>query len=204
MDERTSEEPTRRGLLRGVAGATVAGAGVAASSTTAAAQSFGGWFDDVPNYDGVVDRTGQDEVTVEVGIDTANGPYGFGPAAVRVDPGTTVTFSWVSNTHNVVIESQPEGSDWGGVTDIYDEGHSATHTFETEGVYEYYCDPHRVNGMKGAVVVGDVELDHSSGLVLTDSLLAIGGALALGVLSPIVFALFLRSRYREDDVAESE
>ena len=57
-----------------------------------AAQSdgFDGWFDDVSNVDGVVDRRGNDGVVVEVGVDANGGAFGFGPAAVRVSPGTTV------------------------------------------------------------------------------------------------------------------
>jgi halocyanin-like protein len=108
----------------------------------------------VGNFDGTVDRTGQDSVTIEVGAEGNGGPYAFAPAAVRVDPGTTVTFEWVSDTHNVLIEEGPSGSDWGGVESIENAGYSHEHTFETEGVYKYYCQPHLALGMKGAVVVG--------------------------------------------------
>ncbi|MDL0126398.1 plastocyanin/azurin family copper-binding protein, partial [Halobacterium salinarum] len=82
------------------------------------------------------------------------GTYGFGPAAVRVDPGTTVSFEWVSNTHNILIDAQPDGADWGGHDPIENTGFTHTHTFDTEGVYTYYCNPHLTMGMKGAIVVG--------------------------------------------------
>jgi len=43
-------------------------------------------------------------VTVEVGTEANGGNFGFGPAAVRVDPGTTVTWEWVAGSHNVEAE----------------------------------------------------------------------------------------------------
>jgi halocyanin-like protein len=155
---------TRRGALRAAAGAAAAGAGIAAGTGSAAAQGsvdYGGWFGsgtgaETQNFDGTVDRTGQDAVTVEVGAEGNGGPYAFSPAAVRVDPGTTITFDWVSDTHNVLIEEAPSDAGWAGVEAIENTGYSHEHTFETEGIYKYYCQPHLALGMKGAVVVGDV------------------------------------------------
>ena len=117
-------------------------------------EAFDGWFDDVDNYDGTVtDQTGQSELTVTVGADGNSGTYAYAPPAVRVSSGTTVTFEWASDTHNIVIESQPEGAGWEGHEPIENEGFSMSHTFETAGTYTYYCDPHLSLGMKGAVVV---------------------------------------------------
>ncbi|WP_435067335.1 halocyanin domain-containing protein [Haloplanus sp. C73] len=150
---------TRRTALRTAAGTVAAGvAGVG----TAAAQGgvdYGGWFGgstggETASFDGTVDRTGEDAITVEVGAEGNGGPYAFTPTAVRVDPGTTITFEWVSDTHNILIESQPSGANWSGVQNIKNTGFSHEHTFETEGVYKYYCQPHLALGMKGAVVVG--------------------------------------------------
>ena len=153
---------SRRGVLRAAAGGvTAAAAGVASTDTAAAQTDFDGWFTDgarggaADNFDGTVaDRTGEDEVAVTVGADGNGGTFAFGPPAVRVSPGTTVTFEWVSNTHNVVVEAQPDGADWAGYEDIENEGFSFDATFDTEGVYKYYCSPHITSGMKGAVVVG--------------------------------------------------
>ncbi len=141
---------TRRGLLRAGGGA-LGTAAVGASATVAAGQQFGGWFDGVANYDGVVDRTGQDSVTVAVGVENGDGPYGFGPAAVRVSPGTTVTWEWTGEggSHNVVSTDGTFESDL-----VADPGHTFEHTFEGEGVFRYLCQPHEQLGMKGAVVVG--------------------------------------------------
>jgi len=153
---------TRRTALRTAAGTVVAGVTGAAATGTAAAQNgvdYGGWFGsstggETQNFDGTVDQTGQSSITVEVGAEGNGGPYAFEPAAVRVDPGTTITFEWVSNTHNILIEEQPSDAGWGGVEAIENSGFSHEHTFETEGVYKYYCQPHLALGMKGAIVVG--------------------------------------------------
>ena len=158
-DRRTG--PTRRRVL--IAGAAAAGGTVLGSAAPAAAQSgadFDGWFDDVSNYDGVVDRTGQSEVTVEVGVENGDGPYGFGPASVRVDPGTTVTWEWTGQggSHNVIAEEGSYESEL-----VAEAGHTFSHTFEEAGVSTYFCQPHRALGMKGAVVVGDVSGGGGSG-----------------------------------------
>ena len=155
----------RRRFLRGA----VVASGVAATvSGTAAAQetvSYGDWFTgqakggEVQNFDGTTaDETGSSSVTIEVGAEGNGGPYAFAPPAVRIDPGTTVTFDWVSDTHNTIVEEQPEGAGWEGHQPIENTGFSYEHTFETEGVYKYYCEPHLTLGMKAAIVVGDAEI----------------------------------------------
>jgi halocyanin-like protein len=140
---------SRRGFLTATAG----GAAAAAMAGPASAQGepdFGGYLDDVPNYDGVVDKTGQDEVTVTVGGE-ANNFLSFEPPAIHVDPGTTVVWEWTGKggSHNVVHEGGNFESDL-----KVEQGFSFSHTFETDGIFKYYCQPHKVLGMKGAVVVG--------------------------------------------------
>lgn len=111
---------------------------------------FGGWFDDVGNFDGVTDETGSDEVTVAVGSEGNGGNYGFSPAAVRVSTGTTVVWEWTGqgSFHNVVAEDGSFESE-----QSQEEGFTFEHTFEETGTYEYVCVPHETMGMKGAVVV---------------------------------------------------
>lgn len=113
-------------------------------------ESFDGWLDGVGNYDGVVDETGADEVTVEVGTEANGGYYGFNPAAVRVSAGTTVVWEWTGqgSNHNVAAEDGSFESELVG-----EEGHTFTHTFEEAGTTEYACTPHEAMGMKGVVVV---------------------------------------------------
>jgi halocyanin-like protein len=110
---------------------------------------FGGWLDDANNYSEVVDLRGESEPTVEVGVGS-NG-LAFGPAAVHVDNGATVTWEWTGEggSHNVVHQDGNFESDLTG-----EAGATFTHTFDEDGIYNYYCDPHRSAGMLGSVVVG--------------------------------------------------
>ncbi|WP_435349322.1 halocyanin domain-containing protein [Haloarchaeobius sp. HRN-SO-5] len=114
------------------------------------APDFGGWFDNVGNFDGVVDHTGESEVTVEVGAQGNGGAFAFGPAAVRVDAGTTVVWEWTGDggSHNV------SASDGGFESDLVgDSGYTFEQTFDSAGTVKYVCTPHEGLGMKGAVVV---------------------------------------------------
>jgi len=155
--------PTRRTVLRGAAG--LAGTAAAAGAASAQEQPYGGWFTDgaqggaTGNYGGsTVDARGEDAVTVTVGASANGGSFGYGPAALRVDPGTEITFEWASNTHNVVVAEQPDGAGWEGHETVENEGFSFAATLETEGVYKYLCSPHIGLGMKGAIVVGDADV----------------------------------------------
>lgn len=112
--------------------------------------SFDGYLAETSNYDGVVDRTGQSEVTVNVGTEANGGNFGFGPAAVRVSTGTTVVWKWTGkgSLHNVVAEDGSFKS-----KQVREEGHTYSQTFSEPGTVSYYCTPHKMLGMKGVVVV---------------------------------------------------
>ncbi|WP_323676090.1 halocyanin domain-containing protein [Halorubellus sp. PRR65] len=198
----------------GMKGAVVVGDGeVAVPSTGGAADDaadgsgasgeridYDGWFENVGNFDGTVDRTGESEVTVTVGAEGNDGAYAFGPAAVRVDPGTTVTWEWTGagGSHNVVADDGGYESKMQG-----DEGATFERTFESEGVSKYYCGPHEPMGMKGAVVVGSPnaaagqesagESDSGEDLWLYGLVAGLVGAL----FSPLLFGAFLHTK---DDV----
>jgi len=168
---------SRRRLLR-VAGVAVAGAvagcGGSDESTEDTEQSDesptpeptpadtpGGETDEPPtvdeflaetdNYDGVVDMTGSESVGVDVGVEANGAFYGFGPAAVRVDTGTEVTWTWTGQggIHNVAAR---HGADFES-EQMSGEGTTYSHTFEQSGTALYVCVPHEGIGMKGAVVV---------------------------------------------------
>lgn len=152
---------TRRTALRSI-GATVVGvsiAGCAQQQTNTASGSTGeadyvdsepnyeGWFEDVDTYDGTIDKTGSDTVTVDVGA--ADG-LSFAPPAVAVSPNTTITWQWTGNggQHNVVEETGTFESDL-----VAEGGHTFERTFDDQGVFRYSCKPHESQGMKGAIVV---------------------------------------------------
>ncbi|MEF8786158.1 MAG: halocyanin domain-containing protein [Haloarculaceae archaeon] len=152
MSKRTPQQTySRRTLLKAGTGAAVT---LAATSGTALAQdgNYGGYLEGAMNYDGrTADYTGEDSVTVDVGAGDTN--LAFGPAAINVDPGTEVTWEWTGKggAHNVVAEDESFTSG----DPVGDEGTTFSYTFEEEGVYQYYCNPHKASGMRGVVAVGD-------------------------------------------------
>lgn len=103
------------------------------------------------------DGGGTADETIRVG---PGGDLVFDPAETSVDVGATVEWVWDSDTHTVTPERIPDGSDWEGTgTTTHDAGYSHSHTFETEGQYDYYCEPHRSAGRVGTLLVGDVSSD---------------------------------------------
>lgn len=105
---------------------------------------------DVDDFAGVVVRTGTPAVTVRVGTRGNGGYFAFGPPAIRVSSGTTITWEWTGRggAHDVTALDGGFGS---GLT--ADAGATFGHAFDAPGVYRYYCTPHRSLGMKGVVVV---------------------------------------------------
>ena len=201
----------RREFVRTAGGAAGAAATLSATGTAAAQEEsgdggetvpdYGGFLDQVGNFDGAtVDATGQDTVTVEVGVQANGGAYGFGPPAVRVDNGATVQWEWTGNGggHNVV--SDGDGPLDSGST-VSQAGVNYEHTFEEDGIYPYVCVPHEGLNMKGAIVVGEeyptqtiggggpVEVDpHYAGVPIQPHFVGFGAGLA--VIIPLIFTFF--------------
>jgi len=157
-------ERTRRAYLAslgtvGIAGLAGCSRGEATSTgtprpTVEGTYQFDGYLAPTANFDGsVVDARGQSETTVKVGASGNGGYRAYAPAAVAVDTGTTVVWEWTGRGggHNVVSESPAFESEL-----ILEAGHVFEHTFDSAGVYKYYCTPHLRTGMKGVVAVGDV------------------------------------------------
>jgi len=163
----------RREFVRTAGGAAGGAAALSATGSAAAQEEtesgggggppdYGSWFSSTSNFDETVDETGNSEVTVQVGAQANGGAYGFSPAAVHVDNGTTVKFEWTGEggTHNVI--SDGDGPlDSGSAVDT--SGVEYEYTFEEDGIYKYYCVPHEALGMKGAIVVGSDYPTASSG-----------------------------------------
>lgn len=153
------------------AGGLTASAAAAAATTPVAGQDDGGDGQDGGGQDGgeagnETDGGGNETdggggaggggATEEVTV----GPGGenvFDPESLTVEPGTTVVFAWDSDNHNVNPTSVPDGAEWEGHVEIENEGFEYEHTFETEGTYEYQCDPHVSVGMVGTIEVGAQE-----------------------------------------------
>jgi halocyanin-like protein len=91
-------------------------------------------------------------VTVSVPATGGTGSFLFGPPALHVDPGTTVTWEWTGSGSHTVRSADglfDSGQPVGG------SNHTFDHTFTETGIYRYYCLPHATLGMRGAIVVGD-------------------------------------------------
>ena len=170
----------RREFMRTAGGATVASAAAASAAGTAAAQ---------------------EGETVAVG---PGGNLVYEPATLYVSPGTTVTFEWESDNHNIVVDGQPEGANWegteGDANTLYNTGHTYEFTFETQGTYSYFCQPHRSAGMVAEVIVnesgqapsagggGEVDPEHMGVPIQAHF---VGIATILAIIVSLVFTFFL-------------
>ncbi|RYJ12877.1 halocyanin domain-containing protein [Halogeometricum borinquense] len=145
---------SRREMLVGT-GALMGSALLARPARAADATDLTEWLAKTDGADTVVDATGRDEVVVEVGTAGNGGDFGFSPAVVRVSPETTVTWKWTGKggSHNVVAEDGTFESEY-----YSDAGATFAQTVSTSDVIPYACAPHSAMGMRGALVVGDVEV----------------------------------------------
>lgn len=109
------------------------------------------------------DTVGEMTPTAEVAVNTSNGETHFNPHVSRVETGGSVTWILESGAHTATAyhpdngEPQlvPDGSEAWDSGVLSDVGEEFEHTFETEGVYHYFCDPHESSGMIGSVIVGE-------------------------------------------------
>jgi len=138
-------------------------------------------------------------VTVTVG---PGGSLVFEPGTsepLQIAPGTTVEFVWDSDNHNIIVESQPDGANWQGHEPLENTGFTYTHTFDTLGTYEYYCEPHRTAGMVATIEVvenpnagggggGEKEL-HELGVPIHAHW--VGAATILGILVTVIFTFYI-------------
>lgn len=132
-------EGSRRRFIAGATSLTIGGflAGCTSSNwggSDNGSDQFGGSLENVSNYDGVVDSTGNDAIMITVGAEGNGSSYAFDPPAVRITPGTTATFDWVSNTNNVVFTDQPEEANWNDEPEIKNSGYSFVSTFDSTGL----------------------------------------------------------------------
>jgi halocyanin-like protein len=113
-------------------------------------ESFGGWMEEVDNYDSVADMTGRNEITIDVAAEGNGGHYAFEPPAVGISANTTVIWKWTGEgaAHNVIAKNGSFESELTGK-----EGHTFEQTFENNGTYKYNCGPHEQFGMKGVIIV---------------------------------------------------
>ena len=96
----------------------------------------------------------------------------FEPHVVWVEAGGTVTWTNESGSHTATAYHpefdttlrMPESSEPWDSGMFSEEGKTFEHTFEVEGVYDYFCVPHEHRGMVGSVIVGDPDPHDQPGL----------------------------------------
>ncbi|WP_338727317.1 plastocyanin/azurin family copper-binding protein [Haladaptatus sp. DJG-WS-42] len=112
----------------------------------------------------------QSSATVEMW--TEGDSTGYRPDIIWVEKGATVKWKQVSGVHSTtayhVEYDQPtripdEAEPWDSEV-LTDEGMEFEHTFEVEGVYDYFCTPHEKVGMLGTVIVGTPSPEGQPGL----------------------------------------
>lgn len=92
------------------------------------------------------------------------GEFVFVPDRLRIRPGETVTWIVQSGGHTVTAyhptnhsayQSRiPLGAEPWDSELLTEKGATFSWTFDTEGVYNYFCRPHESIGMVGAIIVG--------------------------------------------------
>lgn len=95
--------------------------------------------------------------TTTVQMVTDGDEFIFDPIGVAIEPGTTVEWVLESGSHSSTAYEDriPDGAEaWDSGT-LSETGASFSHTFETEGTYDYFCTPHKTLGMVGRLVVGE-------------------------------------------------
>lgn len=85
----------------------------------------------------------------------------FSPVRLEVPSGTTVVWENRDSFGHTIVDAQFHDS---AVSWSYDSGNvpsgaSAEYTFESAGVYEYFCDVHGRSNMCGVVLVGGASVD---------------------------------------------
>ena len=91
------------------------------------------------------------EVTVEMLNKDANGNRMiYSQETLEIAAGSTVKWVPTDKGHNVEIIASPNDMKFKSKN-----GKEASVTFETPGIYYYWCTPHKGMGMIGLVVVGD-------------------------------------------------
>ncbi|QLG63865.1 plastocyanin/azurin family copper-binding protein [Halorarum salinum] len=80
----------------------------------------------------------------------------YDPVGLYVEPGATVVWELESGVHSSTSYEDriPEGAEPWDTGIVSEPGATVSRTFEVEGTYDYYCLPHRANGMVGRIVVG--------------------------------------------------
>jgi halocyanin-like protein len=174
-----------------VGGDASIGGGGAKKSPKKSRSPYGGWLDDVDNFEEVVDRTGSDRLEIRVGAPGNGGNFAFAPPAVHIDPGTTVEWRWMEGSAGLPLLAKDESfwTDYGKRP-----GDTFEWTFADRGVVKYACPAYEELGMKGLLVVGDPDMPSAREVLATPWGSALAGSGLLALLSPLGLGALLAVR----------
>lgn len=147
----------RRQVLKSVGGVATAGL----TSLAGCSSSNPSSGDDTDTTDSGASKGG----TGPVKMVTEGSEYYFDPIGLFVESGTTVTWEIQSGSHSSTAYKKGNGA--ASVTRIPDgakawdsgvltqQGATYEYTFETPGIYDYFCTPHKSLGMVARIVVDE-------------------------------------------------
>ena len=156
-------------LLASFAGCISGTAGGNEETTTQTTESDDDHSDDGHGHGEVGDPV--DHATVEVNT-TDGGREHFNPHVTWITEGGTVTWVLESGAHTATAyhpgndqpQLVPDGTAAWDSGVLSAAGETYEHTFDTPGVYHYYCIPHESQGMIGTVIVGEPDPHESIAL----------------------------------------
>ena len=125
--------------------------------------------DEQDNHGGELDSP---TANAEVEMATEDDEHHFEPHTVWVEKGGTVTWTLTSGSHSATAYHSdndrpgrvPNGTDAWDSGILSEEGATFEHTFDEEGVYDYFCIPHESVAMIGTVLVGNPDPENQPGL----------------------------------------
>lgn len=130
----------------------------------------------------------------------------FRSPLIWVDSGATVTWVLESGHHSTTAYAPendkprriPKSAQAWDSGIISQQGKTFTHTFDVEGVYDYYCIPHESVGMLGRVVVGTPNLETQPALEPPQQSLPPSAKDLIGALNTLTRTMFRIEQHEHD------
>jgi plastocyanin len=164
---------TGTGLALSLAGCTAGGSGDEETTSNTTTQSGGETTTaETTTSEPTPEDPTEPQSSATVEMWTKGDSTGFRPDIVWVEKGATVKWKQVSGVHSTTAYhleyDQPtripdEAEPWDSEV-LVDKGMEFEHTFDVEGVYDYFCTPHEKVGMIGTVIVGNPSPEGQPGL----------------------------------------
>jgi halocyanin-like protein len=110
---------------------------------------FDNHLGDIPEYEGPVDRRGEDEVTIQVGAMEEVNYHRFDPMGVVVTEGTTIIWEWTGNGGEHLVVSRRSTRNRSEQT--AEAGYTWEMDYNQTGTTRYVCATHEDDQMFAAI-----------------------------------------------------